>query len=185
MARQKPYDAPWIKTLTPDQKALLEEWKALTKGVSTYTVTLALNKASRGIDWRGCTKTHMAEAFAGVAGVHAECDRDAFRTELARLKAKLRAPKAPKNPPPKEPEPQENDFVFFISKTTRERLVGVIAASEKGDFTIVTPHVTPNGIDICRRWLVPKKLCQLVARGGVVSRFEEESVLSKRRCGSQ
>ena len=37
---------------------------AATKGLSAWRIAQACNRLRHGLDWRGCTKTHMAEAFA-------------------------------------------------------------------------------------------------------------------------
>ncbi|MCQ4311676.1 hypothetical protein NAV33_07180 [Pseudomonas stutzeri] len=40
------------------------EFMAATKGVPAYRVAYALNGLTPGTDWRGCSKSHMAEEWA-------------------------------------------------------------------------------------------------------------------------
>lgn len=35
-----------------------------TRGVNAWTVARALNRSTGGIDWRGCSRGHMAEEWA-------------------------------------------------------------------------------------------------------------------------
>lgn len=46
------------------QSELEEEFKTAVKGVPAYTVALALNSITPGVDWRGCSKKDMAEEWA-------------------------------------------------------------------------------------------------------------------------
>ena len=49
---------------TGRQAARLAEFRDVTKGVRAWTVARALNTLTSGVDWRGCTKSDLAEAYA-------------------------------------------------------------------------------------------------------------------------
>jgi hypothetical protein len=73
--------------------ASFEAFIKATRGVGAWRVAKALNRVTSGIDWRGCSKTHMANEYANecvlaargqrtwCAGL-AKMDLEAFRRSL-------------------------------------------------------------------------------------------------------
>lgn len=55
-----------------------EAFRAAARGHDVYTVSLALNTFTPGCDWRGCTRTQMAEAYSlAMQHKHGNPDRGA------------------------------------------------------------------------------------------------------------
>lgn len=59
-----------------------ETWSRLTRGVPAHVVVQAMNRTTRGINWSGCTKAMMREAFVATGPNHNRFN-DAMRNTFA------------------------------------------------------------------------------------------------------
>jgi len=53
-----------VSPLTPEEEKERAEFKALMAGLPAYSVARCLNSLQHGVDYRGCSKTDLAETWA-------------------------------------------------------------------------------------------------------------------------
>lgn len=74
-----------------------EEFMLRFRGVKVHHLTKALNRLTRGINWSGCSKGHIADSWANATAEH---DRDKWshmdRVELDALEQEIRKVEAGK-----------------------------------------------------------------------------------------
>ena len=72
-----------------ERNKLQKRWKKATRGISITTIKNAMNRATPGFDWTGCSKTILEEIYIGKAPIEraviTDDQRAKFHTELSRL----------------------------------------------------------------------------------------------------